>query len=90
MEAVGRYRALADANPDAFLHGLVASLSNLSDCLAERGEKRGARRCPKGGVASESDIPVPIRAIWGLWRRPWLGHLVSPPPRAFPERTLRR
>jgi tetratricopeptide (TPR) repeat protein len=42
QEAVGLYRALAAARPDAFLPNLAKSLSNLAAILSELGRPEGA------------------------------------------------
>ena len=67
-EAVGHYRALAEARPDAFIPNLALSLNNLANMLSDLGRREEALRRPKrrSGITARwpKRGPTPSSPTW--------------------------
>ena len=67
-EAVGHYRALAEARPDAFIPDLAGSLNNLASRLSALGRREEALTAAEEAVGLTARwpkrVPTPSSPTW--------------------------
>ena len=69
QEAVGHYRKLADARPEAFLPDLAMALSNLSECLSALGRREEAFEACQEAVDLLFPFAEKLPQAFGPWMR---------------------